>query len=96
MEFLVIVCSSTLQDKVTDFFEKTGITSFTQVPEVIGSGMGGGTRLNDEVWPGVNSLYLVALPPEQAAVLKAWAREYRRSDTREGLKVFSFALKEII
>jgi len=96
MELLVIVCSSTLEDSVMDMFEKAGITSYTRIPEVVGSGKGGGTRLNDEIWPGVNTLYLVALAPEPAAALKTWACEYRRDEVREGLKVFSLGLQEII
>jgi len=96
MELLVIVCSSTLQDSVQAFFEKAGISSYTRVPEVTGSGGGGGTRLNDEIWPGVNTLYLVALDPEPAAALKAWARDYRKAEVREGLKVFSLTAQEVI
>ncbi|HNW35219.1 MAG TPA: hypothetical protein PKM25_09830 [Candidatus Ozemobacteraceae bacterium] len=96
MELLIIVCSSTMQDTVETFFEDAGISSYTLIPEVVGSGKGGGTRLNDEIWPGVNSLYLVSLSPEPAASLKTWAREYRRNDIREGLKIFSLALQEVI
>jgi len=96
MEMLIIVCSSTLQDAVEDFFEEHGIASYTRIPEVVGSGKGGGTRLNDDIWPGVNTLYLVALAPEPAAAFKAWAREYRRADVREGLKVFAFEPREVI
>lgn len=93
MEMLIIVCSSTMQEA---FFEKAGISSYTRIPEVVGAGRGGGTRLNDEIWPGVNSLYLVCLPTEPAAALKTWAREYRRDENREGFKVFSLAVQEII
>jgi len=96
MEMLIIVCSSTMQDAVETFFEDAGITSYTLIPEVVGSGKGGGTRLNDEIWPGVNSLYLVALAPEPAAHLKAWARNYRQAEIREGLKIFSLNLQEVV
>ncbi|HEY9071438.1 MAG TPA: PG0541 family transporter-associated protein [Candidatus Ozemobacteraceae bacterium] len=96
MEFLIIICSSTLQSTVIEFLESRGVLSYTRIPEVVGSGKGGGTRLNDEVWPGVNTMFLVALAHEPAAALKEWARSYRESDVREGLKVFSLALQEVI
>lgn len=96
MEMLIVVCSSTLQDAVEDFFEQNGIASYTQVPEVVGSGQGGGTRLNNDVWPGLNTLYLIVPTPDQVAKLKTWAREYRQADVREGLKIFSIAAQEII
>lgn len=96
MELLVIICSSTLQDSVEDFLEQVGIASYTRVPEVVGSGKGGGTRLNDEIWPGVNTLYLITPTPDQATALKAWVREYRQAEVREGLKLFSLNAQEVI
>lgn len=96
MELLVIVCSSTMQGDVHSFFERNGIDNFTKIPEVTGSGKGGGTRLNDEIWPGVNTLFLVAAGPGPAAALKAWVRQYRQEEVREGLKLFSLALQELI
>ena len=96
MQFLVIICSSTMQDDVEDFFEKKQILSFTQIPEVVGAGKGGGTRLNTEVWPGTNTMYFVALPSEQADALKDWVVEYRRREVREGIKVFTLGLQELL
>ncbi|HNV71349.1 MAG TPA: hypothetical protein PKO06_16725 [Candidatus Ozemobacteraceae bacterium] len=96
MELLIIVCSSTMKDAVEEVFDQAGISSYTRVPEVVGSGKGGGTRLNDEIWPGVNTLYLIAPTLEQAKTVKDWVREYRREDVREGLKVFSLAAQEIM
>ncbi len=96
MELLVIVCSSTLRSTLLNHFERNGINSYTLVPEVFGSGKGGGTRLNDEIWPGANALFLVALDEDQSEPLKEWARQYRLDEVREGLKIFSLALKEIV
>lgn len=96
MELLVIACSSTLQEQVLAFFARAGIASYTQVPEVVGAGQGGGTRLNSEIWPGVNTLFLVALAPGQATAVREWARAYRARPVREGLKVFSLALQEMV
>jgi len=96
MEFLIIVSSATLRDEIDQLFESNGITGFTCVPQATGSGKGGGTRLNDETWPGENSMYLLAITSDQAAAVKAWVREYRKSVVREGLKLFALGLKEVI
>lgn len=96
MEFLIIVCSATLQDVVDDLFEEHQITSYTHILEATGAGQGGGIRLNDEVWPGENSMYMIALDKTKAEVLKSWVREYRKETPREGLKLFSLPLNEII
>lgn len=95
MEFLILVCSSTLQENVTQLLEDLAITGFTTLPHVTGAGTGGGTRLNDEVWPGENCLVLMAVSAAQAAAVMDWARAYRQGARREGLKVFSLALKDM-
>lgn len=96
MEFLIIVCSSTLQEEMNLLFEKLKITGYTLIPEAEGTGKGGGTRLNDETWPGENNMYLIAVTTEQATEVKAWVREYRKGVVREGLKLFSLAMNEMI
>ncbi len=96
MEFLIIVCSATLQDEINQLLESLNITGFTHIPEAEGSGNGGGTRLNNETWPGENSMFMIAVKPEKAAQLKAWVREYRKGVLREGLKLFSLPLVEMI
>ncbi len=96
MEFLIIVCSATLQDEVSMLFEKLMITGFTHLPQATGAGKGGGIRLNDEVWPGENSMYMIAVDKKQAGEVKAWAHRYRQETLREGLKVFSLPLNEVI
>jgi hypothetical protein len=96
MELLIIVCSSTLQDEVDFLFEDLGIENYTHLPEATGAGGGGGIRLNDEVWPGKNSMYLVAVNSGQSERIKGWVRQYRTREIREGLKLFSLPVNEII
>lgn len=96
MEFLIIVCSATLQDEIEMLFERLVITRYTHIPEATGAGKGGGIRLNDEVWPGENSVYMIALDKQQAGAIKDWVRRYRQESLREGLKLFSLPINEII
>lgn len=96
MELLIIVSSATLNEDILTLFDQLDITGFTRIPQVTGSGQGGGIRLNDEVWPGENVLFLFSATAEQSAEIKEWARKYRDMVVREGLKVFSLALQEMI
>jgi hypothetical protein len=96
MEFLIIVCSSTLQEEIDLLFEKLKVTGYTHVPEATGAGDGGGIRLNDEIWPGGNSMYMIAVNSSQSTEIKAWVRKYRQEAMREGLKLFSLPLNEVI
>jgi len=96
MEFLILVCSSTLQDEILNYFEAHRITGFTRLEQATGAGKGGGTRMNDEIWPGENAVFMVALAGDKAAGLKKWVRSYRSGPLREGLKLFTLPLTEVI
>ena len=96
MEFLILVCSSTLQDEILNYFEAHRITGFTRLEQATGAGKGGGTRMNDEIWPGENAVFMVALAGDKAVGLKKWVRSYRSGPLREGLKLFTLPLTEVI
>ncbi len=96
MEFLVLVCSDTLQNEVDQMLEDLKITGYTHVPQATGAGNGGGIRLNDEIWPGSNSIYMVAVSPQQSAEIKSRIRKYRQEPLREGMKLFALPLTEVI
>ncbi len=96
MEFVMITCSATLQEDLEDLFKKNQITGYTYLPTVHGSGAGGGTRLDTEVWPGMNIMYILALESKQYVVLKDWVKAYRQHQPREGIKLFSLAMKEML
>ena len=96
MELLIIVASSTIGDELEHMFQSCGVRSYTIVPQVIGSGVAGGTRHDDDVWPGVNTMYFVAVDRERAESVKRWVRDYRAASVREGLKVFSLTPTEVI
>jgi len=96
MEFVIIVCSATLQEDVEDMFKKHGVKGYTHLPVVHGSGQGGGTRLDTDTWPGHNLTYFIAVTSDQYLAISSWARGYRESSPREGLKIFSLAMKEMI
>lgn len=96
MEFLILVCSSTLQDEILNYFEAHQITGFTRLTQATGSGQGGGTRMSDEIWPGENAVFMVAVAGDKAVGLKKWVRSYRSGPLREGLKLFALPLTEVI
>jgi hypothetical protein len=95
-EFVMLICSATLQEDLEQLFRQNKIAAFSQIPTVYGSGAGGGTRLDTEVWPGMNLMYILALSPDKYAIVKDWVREYRSHRPREGIKLFSLCLKEML
>lgn len=96
MEFVMLVCSATLQEELEQLFKKNKITGYTQLPVVHGSGQGGGTRLDTEVWPGMNTMYILAISESQYLTVKNWVKDYRGQKVREGIKLFTLGLKEML
>jgi hypothetical protein len=41
-------------------------------------------------------LYYITTSEEQGKILKQWARKYKEAGVREGLKIFSLQMSEII
>lgn len=96
MEFVMLICSATLQEDLELLMKKNQIAAFTQLPVVYGSGQAGGTRLDTEVWPGMNMMYILALEPSKYVIIKEWVKNYRQQQSREGVKLFSLTLKEML
>ena len=92
----MLICSATLQEELEQLFRIHKISAFSQIPTVYGSGAGGGTRLDTEVWPGMNMMYILALSADKYAIVKAWVSEYRSHKPREGVKLFTLNLKEML
>ncbi len=96
MEFSIIVCSSTLEEELLQYFKHNNMSGYTVMPNAFGSGVGGGTRLGNDIWPGQNTVYFMCSTTEQMEGLIAWGKEYKAQSLREGLKIFNLALKEVI
>ncbi len=96
MEFFFIICSSTMGEEVMRQFKYLEITNFTQIPLVNGSGIGGGKKFGNDIWPGDNTTFLVVTDTEKYESLKEWILDYRKQEIREGMKIINLALKEMI
>ncbi len=96
MEFFFIVCSTTMGADVMQHFKKLEINNYTQIPLVNGSGVGGGKKFGNDIWPGDNTTFFVVTETKKYEKLKAWVKEYRKQEIREGMKIINLALKEMI
>ena len=96
MEFFFIICSTTMGADVMLQFKKLEINNYTQIPLVNGSGVGGGKKFGNDIWPGDNTTFLVVTETEKYEKLRDWVEEYRKQEIREGMKIINLSLKEII
>lgn len=96
MELFFLVFSATLSEEIEIFLKTNNIGSFTLFPLVHGSGQGGGTKMDTEVWPGYNQMYMLCLDKKESDIIKSWVKQYKNSPTREGIKLMSVKLETII
>ena len=96
MEFFFVICSTTLGADIMQQFKKLKINNFTQIPLVNGSGVGGGKKFGNDIWPGDNTAFFVVTETEKYESIREWVKEYRKQEIREGMKIINLALKEVI
>lgn len=96
MEFFFLICSSTMGEDAIQKFKEIGIENFTQVPLAFGSGVGGGRKFSNDIWPGDNTFFFCVTDTAKYEKLKEWVVEYRKEEIREGMKIINLALKEMI
>lgn len=65
MKLLLIFCDSGVEERVLEGLRRVGVPGYSRLAEVSGSGRTG-RRDGDPVWPGTNSLLMVAVPSEEA------------------------------
>lgn len=96
MEFFFLITSSTMGEDVLLQFKQLEIANYTQIPIANGSGVGGGTKFGNDIWPGYNTVFFCVTETEKYNAIKEWVNEYREQDIREGMKIINLALKEIV
>lgn len=87
MKMLMIVFRSSLKDRVEELLQNCDVHAYTEIPETVGLGETGPAE-GSSIWPGVNSVIMVALMDdhadrvgkevkafvEQGAQNKSWAK----------------------
>ncbi|MFQ6131754.1 MAG: PG0541 family transporter-associated protein [Armatimonadota bacterium] len=89
MKLAIIIIDEGCEPDVAEVFEELGVEHWTSWANVHGAGRTG-TKQGNPIWPGLNTLYLVALPQERLKPLVDRLIEVRDSfPMRPGLKVLS-------
>ena len=87
MKMLMIVFRSSLRGRVEELLQNCDVQAYTEIQETVGSGESGPAE-GSSIWPGVNSVIMVALMDdhadrvgkevkafvEQGAKNKSWAK----------------------
>jgi nitrogen regulatory protein PII len=96
MKMLMTICPEERRDEVTALVENHGVSSFTELPQVIGEGVTG-KRLGTHVWPGKSMLMFTVVTEAKADELVAALRKFQKALlSGEGLKVFILPVQEAL
>ncbi|MDD2715929.1 MAG: hypothetical protein PHW04_08560 [Candidatus Wallbacteria bacterium] len=85
-----------LREKFVGILQKLKINSYTELPDVLGSGMSSGHHHGDDVWPRRNVMFLIALSPIQQEEFEGEFAGFREEYKNDGAKLFRFELEKII
>ena len=96
MKLAIIICGSPIDPDVTEAIEAIGLDSYTKLPEILGRGQKSGPHLSTHVWPGTNSLILVALSDELTESLVQALKPLKERFSHEGLKLYLLPAEEIL
>ena len=65
MKMLMIVFRSSLKDRIEELLRTCDVNAYTEIPETVGLGETGLAE-GSSIWPGVNSVIMVALADDHA------------------------------
>ncbi len=94
-KMVMISYNEAIESDVIDSLEACCLKNYTKLTNVFGKGTSSGTHLGNDIWPGQNSLLLVACDEEHAHCLTAAIRELRKRLGSEGVKAFVMPMEEI-
>jgi nitrogen regulatory protein PII len=96
MKLAFIIYGNAIDIEVAEALEALGLSSYTKWREVLGKGKTSGSRLGDHIWPGVNSMRMIALEDDQAASLVDALRPLKERFAHEGLKLYFLPVEEAL
>lgn len=94
MKMCVIVYSQAADYDVIAQFKKAGITRYTKMEEARGEGEETEPKLGTHIWPGKNSILFVAVPDEEAVIVRGVVDYLREHHPRAGVKAFLLPMEE--
>ncbi|RJP16662.1 MAG: transcriptional regulator [Candidatus Abyssobacteria bacterium SURF_5] len=88
MKLAFIIYGNAIDPDVAEVLENLGLQSYTKWSEVIGKGKTSGPRLGSHVWPGINSMMMLAIGDEHVAPLADALKVLKERFSHEGLKLY--------
>ena len=95
LKMLLVVFNISIEDEVMEIINGRGTPCYTRWPRVVGKGVSTGPKLDNDVWPGANSVVMLVLPEKEALDLMAAIQELRDEiGSHEGVKAFMMNIEK--
>ncbi len=89
MKMILAIYNIAVDSEVMQAVQAAGAVCYTKWPRVIGEGKTTGPRLDDHIWPGVNTMMMMVVPDEKAAAVMDAIKQLRSTIGKtEGVKAF--------
>jgi nitrogen regulatory protein PII len=95
-EMVLVIFNSSIEDEMVEALREAGMTCYTKIPGVQGAGTCSEPRLDCHVWPGTNTMYLIAIEPEKKDAVCDAIRRMQDKHKEEGVKAFIFPINSCI
>ena len=95
MKMVVVAYNIALDEEVMESLQRAGAENYTKWPHVLGKGSTGGTHLDNEVWPGHNSITMVLVDEHIARRVMDEVRKLRAEMGHEGIKAFMLNVEDV-
>lgn len=96
MKLAIIIYGKPIDPDVIEVLDGLGLQSYTKWPEALGKGKTSGPRLDTHVWPGANSVIMVALEDDRVQSLVEALRPLKKGFSHEGLKLYLLPAEEAV
>lgn len=87
-ELILIVFNSSIEDEIREALEGAGVKCYTKLPGAQGVGKCSEPRLDSHVWPGTNTIYLVAAEQAERIGIMEAVRSMKEIHREEGISAF--------
>ena len=95
MKLVLISYNLAIDEEVMQALKKVEISGYTKLPRVLGKGKTSGPHLDSHIWPGANSLLILAIEDNKKDQILAQVMKLRQRLGKEGIKAFVLPLEEI-
>lgn len=95
MKLLTLIYDSAIENSMDELLDALQVPGYTKIPDVLGRG-GRGPKLNTPVFPGNNTVVLVALPDEEVPRVHRAIRRLQSSfRLKPGITLFCQEVEEL-